>query len=103
MLLIAQTLSAQDFDPLHFIILSLVTNGKISPRAVIRFTDLMFPIHNLFRRMSSLDENAISTNFAWVQSVQTLIIGRLIVVFLLLITTWVWYSGRLELSFDRFP
>jgi two-component system, NtrC family, sensor histidine kinase PilS len=23
--------------------------------------------------------------------------------FLLLITTWVWYSGRLELSFDRFP
>ena len=53
--------------------------------------------------MSSLDENAISTNFAWVQSVQTLIIGRLIVVFLLLITTWVWYSGRLELSFDRFP
>ncbi len=53
--------------------------------------------------MSSLDENAISTNFAWVQSVQTLIIGRLIVVFLLLVTTWVWYSGRLELSFDRFP
>ena len=53
--------------------------------------------------MSSLDENAISTNFMWVQSVQTLIIGRLIVVFLLLITTWVWYSGRLELSFDRFP
>ncbi|HJS50859.1 MAG TPA: ATP-binding protein [Pyrinomonadaceae bacterium] len=53
--------------------------------------------------MSSLDENAISTNFTWVQSVQTLIIGRLIVVFLLLITTWVWYSGRLELSFDRFP
>ena len=53
--------------------------------------------------MSSLDENSRLANFAWVQSVQTLIIGRLIVVFLLLITTWVWYSGRLELSFDRFP
>jgi hypothetical protein len=39
----------------------------------------------------------------WVQSVQTLIIGRLIVVFLLLITTWVWYSGKLELSVDQFP
>jgi two-component system sensor histidine kinase PilS (NtrC family) len=53
--------------------------------------------------MSSLSENPITSNFAWVQSVQTLIIGRLIVVFLLLVTTWVWYSGRLELSFDRFP
>ncbi|MGH9946883.1 MAG: two-component system sensor histidine kinase NtrB [Pyrinomonadaceae bacterium] len=53
--------------------------------------------------MSSLDEKALSANFAWVQSVQSLIIGRLIVVFLLLITTWVWYSGRLELSFERFP
>ena len=53
--------------------------------------------------MSSLDENPITANFSWVQSVQTLIIGRLIVVFLLLVTTWVWYSGRLELSFDRFP
>src|SRR5690348_6332898 len=53
--------------------------------------------------MSSLDDSPISSNFKWVQSVQTLIIGRLIVVFLLLITTWVWYSGRLELSFERFP
>lgn len=44
--------------------------------------------------MSSLDENAVPANFSWLQSVQTLIIGRLIVVFLLLVTTWVWYSGR---------
>src|SRR5688572_10223290 len=53
--------------------------------------------------MSSLDQNPITANFSWVQSVQTLIIGRLVVVFLLLITTWVWYSGRLELTFERFP
>ena len=53
--------------------------------------------------MSSLNENPITANFSWVQSVQTLIIGRLIVVFLLLVTTWVWYSGKLELSFERFP
>ncbi len=53
--------------------------------------------------MSSLNETAASTNFTWVQSVQTLIIGRLIVVFLLLVTTWVWYSGQLRLSFDQFP
>lgn len=53
--------------------------------------------------MSSLDDSPITSNFKWVQSVQTLIIGRLIVVFLLLMTTWIWYSGRLELSFERFP
>src|SRR5204863_2178871 len=53
--------------------------------------------------MSSLKQNPITANFSWVQSVQTLIIGRLIVVFLLLITTWFWYSGRMELSFERFP
>lgn len=53
--------------------------------------------------MSSVNETSISSNFSWLQSVQTLIIGRLFVVFLLLITTWVWYSGRLELDFDRFP
>jgi len=53
--------------------------------------------------MSSLKDNPITANFSWVQSVQTLIIGRLIVVFLLLITTWFWYSGRMELSFERFP
>ncbi len=53
--------------------------------------------------MSSLNERAASANFTWVQSVQTLIIGRLVVVFLLLVTTWVWYSGQLKLSFDQFP
>jgi len=53
--------------------------------------------------MSSVNEKSVSTNFSWLQSVQTLIIGRLFVVFLLLVTTWVWYSGRLELNFERFP
>lgn len=53
--------------------------------------------------MSSLDESASFANLAWIERVQTLIIGRLIVVFLLFITAWVWYSGRLELSFEHFP
>ncbi len=53
--------------------------------------------------MSSLVESAISNNFKWVENVQTLIIGRLIAVFLLLIATWIWYSGRLALSFEQFP
>ncbi|MGE3466218.1 MAG: nitrogen regulation protein NR(II) [Pyrinomonadaceae bacterium] len=37
------------------------------------------------------------------QSIQTLIIGRLMVIFLLLVTSWVWYSGTLRLSFENFP
>ncbi len=35
--------------------------------------------------------------------VQTLILGRLVVIFLLLVITWVWHSGRLKLSFEDFP
>src|SRR5262245_11748825 len=102
--LVAEALAGKNFNSLYFVRISFVKNGKISPRAVLRFPDLIHPIHSIKRAgklsMSSLDENAVSTNFVWVQSVQTLIIGRLIVVFLLLITTWVWYSGKLELSLD---
>jgi len=37
------------------------------------------------------------------QKIQTLIIGRLLVIFLLLITSWVWNSGHLKLSYENFP
>lgn len=37
------------------------------------------------------------------QKIQSLIIGRLLVIFLLLVASWVWNSGRLKLSFDEFP
>lgn len=37
------------------------------------------------------------------QKLQTLIIGRLLAVFLLMVTTWVWNSGHLKLSWDDFP
>jgi two-component system, NtrC family, sensor histidine kinase PilS len=33
----------------------------------------------------------------------TLIIGRLMVIFILLVTGWIWNSGRLQLSFEQFP
>ena len=33
----------------------------------------------------------------------TLIIGRLMIIFLLLVASWVWSSGTLRLSFDNFP
>lgn len=38
------------------------------------------------------------------QKIQSLIIGRLLVIFLILVASWVWNSGgRLKLSFDDFP
>ncbi len=53
--------------------------------------------------MFSLDEKDPSANTSRVGNVQTLILGRLIVIFLLLATTWIWYSTRLALSFESLP
>ncbi len=53
--------------------------------------------------MISLDEKADSTNSLQIQRIQTLIIGRLMIIFLLLVATWIWYSGAIKLSFESFP
>src|SRR5215218_5186260 len=53
--------------------------------------------------MFSLDENTGSANNLPLQKLQTLIIGRLIVIFLLLVTSWIWYSGSIQLTLDDFP
>jgi two-component system sensor histidine kinase PilS (NtrC family) len=53
--------------------------------------------------MFSLDENTGSANNVPLQKLQTLIVGRLIVIFLLLVTSWIWYSGSFQLTLDDFP
>src|SRR5258708_18129925 len=53
--------------------------------------------------MSSVDEKAAPTNSRQLQTIQTLIIGRLLAIFLLLVTSWFWNSGTLTLSFASFP
>ncbi|MEO6655496.1 MAG: ATP-binding protein [Pyrinomonadaceae bacterium] len=53
--------------------------------------------------MFSVDEKAVTANSVQMQRIQTLIIGRLMVIFLLLVTSWFWYSGTLRLSFENFP
>jgi two-component system sensor histidine kinase PilS (NtrC family) len=53
--------------------------------------------------MTSLDDKADSANAREVHRLQTLIIGRLLVIFLLVVTSWIWYSGNLVLSIDSFP
>ena len=53
--------------------------------------------------MFSLDEKADSANLKQMQRIQTLIIGRLMAIFLLLVTSWFWYGGTLRLSFENVP
>ena len=50
-----------------------------------------------------LNETFFSTENNQAQRIQTLIIGRLLAIFLLLVASWVWNSGRLKLSFENFP
>jgi two-component system sensor histidine kinase PilS (NtrC family) len=45
----------------------------------------------------------VPANLTDVQRVQTLIVGRLLAIFLLLVSSWIWYSGRIEISLDAFP
>ncbi len=53
--------------------------------------------------MFSLDENTGSANTLTLQKIQTLVVGRLVVIFLLLVTSLIWYSGSVELTLDNFP
>lgn len=53
--------------------------------------------------MLSLDEKTAVANSRQTQRILTLIIGRLMVIFLLLVTSWFWNSGTLRLSFENFP
>jgi two-component system, NtrC family, sensor histidine kinase PilS len=53
--------------------------------------------------MFSLDEKHGSAKMQAVQNLQTLIIGRLVAIFLLMVASWFWHSGTFKLSFDNFP
>ena len=53
--------------------------------------------------MFSVDEKQAAANSRLMQRILTLIIGRLMVIFLLLVTSWFWNSGTLRLSFENFP
>ncbi len=53
--------------------------------------------------MLSLDEKVFQAKDELTNKIQLLIIGRLMALFLLLVGSWIWNSGRLKLSFDEFP
>ncbi len=53
--------------------------------------------------MFNIDTKKSPPDTKLTRKIQSLIIGRLLVVFLILVASWVWNSGRLKLSFDDFP
>lgn len=53
--------------------------------------------------MFSLDQKNFQANAGQTNKIQTLIIGRLMVIFLLLVAGWFWNSGHLKLSVEDFP
>lgn len=53
--------------------------------------------------MLSLNDKLLTANPGLAQKVQTLIIGRLAAIFLLLVTSWIWFSGSTEFSLQSIP
>ena len=53
--------------------------------------------------MFNLDERLFPADAQQSQKIQTLIVGRLLIIFLLLVTSWIWHGGRLTLTADNFP
>ena len=50
-----------------------------------------------------VEEKQFPPSHESVQRIQTLIIGRLVTISLLLVASWVWNSGHLKLSYEDFP
>ncbi|MEQ1763488.1 MAG: ATP-binding protein [Pyrinomonadaceae bacterium] len=53
--------------------------------------------------MVSLNENPLPANASLSQRVLMLIIGRLVAIFLLLVSSWIWYSGSTEFTLQSIP
>ncbi len=53
--------------------------------------------------MDSLNENSLSVNAQQIRNVRLLIIGRLLAILILVVTSWVWYSGTLDMTYDSLP
>ncbi len=53
--------------------------------------------------MFSLNDKMLGANGTLAQRVQTLVIGRLVVIFLLLVTSWIWSSGSAQFTLQSIP
>jgi len=53
--------------------------------------------------MLSLNDKSLTANISLAQKVQTLIIGRLVAIFVLLVSSWIWFSGSTDFSLQSIP
>ncbi len=53
--------------------------------------------------MNKSDEKDFPTDSKLMQKIQTLIIGRLLVIFVLLVASWIWNNQKLKLTLEDFP
>lgn len=53
--------------------------------------------------MFSLNDNMLRANTPLAQRTQTLVIGRLVVIFLLFVTSWIWSSGSAQFTLQTIP
>ena len=53
--------------------------------------------------MFSLNDNMLRANTTLSQRVQMLVIGRLVVIFLLFVTSWIWSSGSTQFTLQTIP
>ena len=53
--------------------------------------------------MVSLNDKAFATNASLEQRVLMLVIGRLVAIFLLLVSSWIWYSGSTDFTLQSIP
>lgn len=53
--------------------------------------------------MLSLNDKLLAANIGLAQKVQTLIIGRLVAIFILLVSSWIWFSGSADFSLQSIP
>ncbi|MER3431683.1 MAG: hypothetical protein C4324_11710 [Blastocatellia bacterium] len=53
--------------------------------------------------MLSLNDKLLTANISLAQKVQTLIIGRLVAIFVLLVSSWIWFSGSTDFSLQSIP
>jgi len=104
--LVAESFARQHLQSLDLKILGLIKDSEAAPGASLgdildgwirRF------FHKLRQTMLSVDEKAAYANLLQPQHLQTLIIGRLVVIFLLLVSSWIWYSGSLDVTLATFP
>ncbi len=53
--------------------------------------------------MDSLNQKSLTVNDQQIRNARRLIIGRLLAILILVLTSWLWYSGTVDITYDSLP